>query len=344
MRARTSGRVVVITGGSSGIGLAAALLFARRGWRVGLIARSVAGLDAAECRLIELGARVCRVAADVTDAAALDDAAGQITARLGPISVWVNAAGNGVFGQLAQVPAREFDRVTATTYTGTVNGVRTALRHMPPGDAGRIVNVCSAMAFRGLPGLSSYAGAKAAVKGFTESVQVELKLAGSRIRLSIVYPPSVNTPFFAHAVSYLKLPPRPAKPVYQPELIAQGIWLAATQARDTVRISFITILYDLACRLVPRLTGRAISRLGYDGQMTDLPAALAARDPCLFDPPRIVTGARGPFPARGVSTQLWLSHHRGVVATVGAAGFSLLLLARWRHRSQPLGGLPDPRR
>ena len=344
MRAHPSGQVVVITGGSSGIGLAAALLFARRGWRVGLIARSLAGLDAAECRLIELGARVCRVAADVTDPTALDAAAAQITARLGPIAVWVNVAGTGVFGQMTEVPAREFDRVTATTYTGTVNGVRTALRHMPSAASGRIVNVCSAMAFRGLPGLSSYAGAKAAVRGFTESVQAELKLAGSKIRLSIVYPPAVNTPFFAHAVSYLSLPPRPARPVYQPELVAEGIWLAATGSRDTVRVSFITILYDLACRFVPGLTGSAISRLGYEGQMTDLPAALAARDPCLFDPPLRVTGVRGPFPARGVSSQLWLSHHRGVVATVGAAGLGLLLLARWRHRDQPLGGPPNTRR
>ena len=336
--------VVVITGGSSGIGLAAALLFACRGWRVGLIARSEPALDAAEARLIQLGTLVCRIAADVTDVAALDRAAGRIAARLGPITVWVNAAGNGVFGQLGEVPPREFDRVTATTYTGTVNGVRVALAHMSPLKPGRIVNVCSAMAFRGLPGLSSYAGAKAAVRGFTEAVQAELKLAGSRIGLSIVFPPAVNTPFFAHAASYLPRPPRPAAPVYQPELVAEAIWLAAVRGRARVRVSFVTVVYDWACRLAPALVDRAIHRLGYDGQMTDLPAARAARDPCLFDPPLHVAGVRGPFAAREASTQLWLSRHRGAVAISSAALVVACLGRWWCKRDEPLGRLPNPRR
>jgi short-subunit dehydrogenase len=343
MRVWPTESVVAITGASSGIGLATALLFARRGWRIGLIARSESALDVAECRLIELGTRACCIAADVTDPAALGLAAAQITARLGPIAVWVNAAGNGVFGQLAQVPPHEFDRVTATTYTGTVNGVRTALGYMIPRGQGRIVNVCSAMAFRGLPGLSSYAGAKAAVRGFTESVQTELKLAGSRVGVTIVYPPAVNTPFFAHAVSYLKRPPRPAKPVYQPELVAEAIWLAATRGGNVVRLSFITVLFDIACRLAPGLVSHAIGRLGYDGQMTDLPEAIAARDPCLFDPPLKIAGVRGPFPARAVSTQLWLSRNRIPVAA-GLAGIGALVLASWLvHADEPLGRLPHPR-
>jgi NAD(P)-dependent dehydrogenase (short-subunit alcohol dehydrogenase family) len=336
--------VIVITGGSSGIGLATALLFARRGWRIGLIARSQACLNAAECRLIELGARVCPVSADVTDPAALDSAASQIEQRLGPIEAWVNAAGTGVFGQLAEVPPHEFDRVTATTYTGTVNGVRVALRHMTAANTGRIVNVCSAMAFRGLPGLSSYAGAKAAVRGFTESVQTELKLARSNIRLSIIYPPAVNTPFFAHAVSYLRLPPRPARPVYQPELIAEGIWLAVRTGTPVMRVSFITVLFDLACRLAPGLVGAAIGQLGYDGQMTDLPEALDARDPSLFAPPLKIAGVHGPFSARSVSTQLWLTRNRTSVA-LGAAGIAAVLLGSWlsHGRNEPLGRLPHAR-
>ena len=343
MRPLAPSPVIVITGGSSGIGLATALLFARRGWRIGLIARSQPCLNAAECRLIELGARVCPVSADVTDAAALEAAASQIEQQLGPIGVWVNAAGNGVFGQLAEVPAHEFDRVTATTYTGTVNGVRVALRHMAAANSGRIVNVCSAMAFRGLPGLSSYAGAKSAVRGFTESVQTELKLARSKIRLSIIYPPAVNTPFFAHAVSYLRLPPRPARPVYQPELVAEGVWLAVRSGKPVMRVSFITVLFDVACRLAPGLVGAAIGQLGYDGQMTDLPAALDARDPSLFQPPRKIAGVHGPFPARAVSSQLWLSRNRTSVA-LGAAGLAAVLLGRWLSRSQdePLSGLPNP--
>lgn len=334
MRPRAAPRqVVVITGASSGIGLATALLFAGRGWGVGLIARNPAGLAAAECTLIERGARVCQVVADVADDAALAQAADIVEARLGPIDVWVNAAGNGVFGELPAVPAAEFDRVTATTYTGTVNGVRAALRRMVPRNRGTIVNICSAMAYHGLPGLSSYAGAKAAVRGFTQSVQAELKLARSRIRLAIVFPPAVNTPFFAHAASHLPRPPRPARPVYQPELVAQGVWLAA-HGRDQVRVGSITVLFDLASRLLPGPIGWAVARLGYEGQMTDLPAALAARDPCLFGPGSKITGTRGPFPARESSVQLWLSRHRRAVG-LGAALAALAVVA-----AKPLGRRP----
>jgi NAD(P)-dependent dehydrogenase (short-subunit alcohol dehydrogenase family) len=337
MRAADDRRVAVITGGSSGIGLATALVFARQGWRVGLIARSEAGLRAAEAQLIELGARVCPAVADVGDAAALEAAATRIAGELGRIGVWINAAGNGVFGTVWQVSEAEYDRVTATTYTGTVNGVRTALRQMGTQRPGVIVNVCSAVAFRGLPGLSCYAGAKAAVRGFTECVQIELKLARSPVRLAIVYPPAVNTPFFAHAVSYLRLPPRPARPVYQPEVVAEGVYLAATRRLDRLSISSITVLFDLTCRLAPWLVTRAMLKLGYEGQMTDLPAAACARDPCLFAPPMLVTGTRGPFEGRETSSQLWVKRH--VAALLAGMGGLGRLAAGWR--GQALGRLPD---
>jgi short-subunit dehydrogenase len=156
--------VVVITGASSGIGRCAAALFARQGWRVGLIARGEVGLQAASGDVERQGAVAATARADVVDLDALEEAATHIERALGPIDVWVNCAGNGTYGRFLDTPAAEFQRVTDVTYQGTVNGTRVALRRMLPRDSGRIVNVCSAVAFRGMPLLSSYSGAKHAVR------------------------------------------------------------------------------------------------------------------------------------------------------------------------------------
>lgn len=325
-------RVVAITGASSGIGRCAAALFARRGWRVGLIARGSAGLDDIGRELAH-GAGVAAAVADVSDPAALERAAERIERALGPIDAWVNCAGNGVYGRFADVPEAEFRRVTEVTYLGTVNGTRTALRRMLPRGHGAVVNVCSAIAYRGMPLLSSYSGAKHAVRGFTDAVRGELEQERSRVRLVTVYPPAANTPFFSHAVSHMDQPPRPMRPVYRPEIVAEGILLAATARRREVHIGSVTVLFALASRLVPGLVERAIARLGYAGQATGCAEALRLRDPTLFAPSPRAAGAHGPFGAesRRFSAQLWASRHRvGLAAGVGALALAALLAARRR--------------
>jgi len=179
---------------------------------VGLIARGEAALAAAAAALRETGAQAATAVADVTASAALRDAADAIVTELGPPDVWINCAGNGVYGRFTTVPEAQFDRVTAVTYGGTVNGCRVALALMGPRQRGTIVNVCSAMAFHGLPLMSSYAGAKAAVRGFAQALQAELRMERSRVRVCTVFPPAVNTPFFSHAVSHMGWPARPAPP------------------------------------------------------------------------------------------------------------------------------------
>lgn len=328
-RPSASRRVVVITGASSGIGRCTAALFARRGWDVGLIARGEAGLDAARRDVEASGARACTAAADVSDAGALERAADAIERALGPIEAWVNCAGNGVFGTFMQVTPEEFRRVTDVTYLGTVNGTRTALKRMLPRGIGTVVNLCSAVAFHGLPLLSSYSGAKCAVRGFTEALQAELAGESSRVRLAIVYPPAVNTPFFSHAASHLARPPRPCRPVYQPEIVADGIHLAATSRRREVKVGGITVLFALGTRLVPRVVTRLIGRLGYEGQTTDLPEAMRLRDPTLFAPSSNPSSIHGPFGREAFrrSIQMWASRHRRAVL---GGGFANWASARWR--------------
>jgi len=329
-------RVVVITGASSGIGRCTAALFSRRGWQVGLVARSGPGLDQV-CRDLALaGGRAVAAIAAVSDGAALERAASRLENALGPIDVWVNCAGNGVYGRFMDVPKPEFDRVTGVTYLGMVNGTRAALRRMQPRDSGAIVNVCSAIAFHGMPLLSSYSGAKHAVRGFTKALRRELRQDGSRVRLTTIYPPAVNTPFFSHAASHMGRPPRPMRPVYQPEVVAGAIHLAATSRRPEMQVGGVTVLFALAAKLAPGLVGKAILRLGPAGQTTDSPEATRLRKPTLFAPSPDPSGIRGPFDdgARAFSVQMWASRHRAALA----AGLVLLgagaLTARWWRRDR----------
>lgn len=311
MRQSSDVGTVVITGASSGIGRCTAAAFGAKGWNVGLVARGQAGLDSIRDELSTAGVTAACAVADVTDSAALEAAAATLEAELGPITVWVNGAGNGVYGRFQDVSEAEFRRVTDVTYMGTVNGVRVALRRMVKRDRGTIINLCSAIAFGGIPFLSSYSGAKHAVRGFTDSVRHELGNDGSRVRLTTIYPPACNTPFFSHAPSYMPGSPRPAKPVYEPEIVADAILLAATRSFREIRVSGVTCLFALAMRVMPGVVNFAISRLGMDGQLTQDSDAKRMHEPTLFAPSDRVSGVHGTFgpESRRFSLQMWLLRH-----------------------------------
>ncbi|MEW6438512.1 MAG: SDR family oxidoreductase [Pseudomonadota bacterium] len=296
--------VVVVTGASSGIGRATVNLFARHGWRVGLVARGEAGLEAASADVQRTGSMAAAMPVDVADGQALEDAAGSIERALGPIDLWVNCAGNGTYGRFLETPADEFQRVTEVTYLGTVNGTRAALKRMLPRDHGRIVNVCSAVAYRGMPLLASYSGAKYAVRGFGQSICAELAQERSRVRLTTLFPAAVNTPFFAHAVSHMGRPGRPIPPVYQPEIIAEAIRLAALTGRREMPVSFTTVFFALGVRLVPGLIDLAIQRLGYEGQLAAGANFATPRTTTLFAPADAPSPARGAFDAEARSNSL----------------------------------------
>jgi short-subunit dehydrogenase len=290
--------VVIITGGSSGIGRCTAGLFARHGWTVGLIARGEAGLHDAAASVRAVGGRIGTAIADVAFADELVEAAGSLAAELGTPDVWVNCAGNGVYGRFSVVPCVEFDRVTAVTYTGTVNGCRTALGLMAARGHGTIVNVCSAAAFHGLPMMTSYAGAKAAIRAFAQALRAELRIAGSSVRVVTVFPPAVNTPFFSHAVSHANWPARPAPPVYQPEVVAAGIYHAATKGGAEQAITGTASLFRIVARAAPELIAWCMTRLGFEGQLSRDPEAAALAAHTLFAPAAYPSPVHGPFGRR----------------------------------------------
>ncbi|MCQ8240481.1 SDR family oxidoreductase [Rhizosaccharibacter radicis] len=308
-RQRNAGGVVVIAGASSGIGRCTALLFAAEGWRVGLVGRNPLGLADTGREIAETGVRHLEAVADVTDEAALERAAAAIEAALGPIELWVNVAGNGVYGRFSEVPDAEFRRVTEVTYHGTVNGTRVALRRMLPRDRGTIVNVCSAVVFHGVPLMTSYSGAKAAVRAFAQSLRMELRLGGSKVRIGTVFPPAVNTPFFDRAPSYMGFPGQPVPPVYQPEVVARGIRLCAAGRGGEAVLTGTVWAYALITRISPGLAAFLVSLGGFGRPLPSDPGIERQVEPELFEARATRFSTHGPFNkrARRRSLHTWLT-------------------------------------
>jgi short-subunit dehydrogenase len=297
--------VVVITGASAGIGRACARLFAERGYDVGLIARGGDGLTAAEAEVELAGARAFAVQADVSDDKAVDAAAERIEQELGPIDVWVNDAMATVFGPFLELEADEFRRVTEVTYLGFVNGTRAALHRMVPRDRGVIVQIGSALAFRGIPLQSAYCGAKHAIQGFTDSIRCELLHDESNVRITEVQMPAVNTPQFRIQRSKLDHKAQPVPPIYQPELAAEAIWHAAHHRRRQVWVGLPTVYTILGERLAAPLLDAFLGKTGFKSQQVDEPETQDRPDN-LYDPVPGDHGSHGAFDdkAKSESRQL----------------------------------------
>ena len=246
-------KVVAITGAGSGIGLAAALEYARHGWKVGLIGRGSEALSDASRQVAGAGGMPHVALADVADGAALETAATAIEAALGPIDVWVNNAGIGFYGKFTDVPDDAFRRVIDVNLHGTVNGTRIALARMKPRDRGTIIQVLSAISYRGVPLQSAYSTTKYGLRGFTEAVRAELVNDRSAVHVTMVHPPAVNTPFYSHAGSVMDEAPRPPPPVYQPEILGEAIYMAGTQQRREWRVTGETVGFSIANKIAPGL-------------------------------------------------------------------------------------------
>lgn len=323
--------VVVVTGADAGLGRAIVREFAAAGADIALIARDRERLEAAAEEVRQAGGRALTLPLDVADAGAVEAAADLIEEQLGPIDIWVNDAMASVFSPVREMTAEGYKRVTEVTYLGYVYGTLAALKRMLPRDRGVIVQVGSALAYRGIPLQSAYCAAKHAIQGFHDSLRSELIHDGSNVKVTMVQMPALNTPQFRWVKSRLDNKAQPVPPIFQPEVGARAVVWAARHPRKELYVGWPTVQAIVGDKLASSLVDIYLARNGYAGQQVDEP-----RDPDrpdnLWEPVEKDVAAHGAFDTRAQSWsgQLWLATHRGWVAG-GAAAAALAGALLWRR-------------
>jgi short-subunit dehydrogenase len=296
------------------------------------LARNEDGLGGARREVESVGGKALAIPTDVADPQQVEAAAEQVEEELGPIDVWVNDAMATVFSEFRDIQPEEFKRATEVTYLGAVYGTMAAMKRMVPRDRGTIVQVGSALSYRGIPLQSAYCGAKHAMRGFSDSVRTELMHEGSNVHITMVHLPALNTPQFSIGRTRMTNHPQPVPPIYQPEVAADAIYWAANHRRREVYVGTSSVLTILGNKIAPWLADRYLARTGYGSQQTDERIDPDERPDNLFDPVPGDHGARGIFDgqAHGKSLQLWATKNRRWLALAGAglAGAALSALLR----------------
>jgi short-subunit dehydrogenase len=329
----SASEVVVVTGASAGLGRAIAREFARHGARIGLVARDRDRLEAAVREVGRLGGQAMALSLDIAEAEQVQRAADQIESRFGPIDIWINNAMTTVFAPFLEVTSEEYRRATEVTYLGTVWGTMAALRKMKPRNRGRIVQVGSALAYRSIPLQAPYCGAKHAIMGFTDTIRTELIHDHSKVHITMVQMPALNTPQFDWCRTRMPRHPRPVPPIYNPEVAARAVYWAAHHRRREVRVGISTVASILGTKLAPALLDRYLGRTGYDSQQTSQPVDTQRPDN-LLKPVAGEFGAHGSFDDRAadLSPQLWIDTHRqvSIAATLTILSLAYWILRQWR--------------
>ncbi|RYD73019.1 MAG: SDR family NAD(P)-dependent oxidoreductase [Verrucomicrobiaceae bacterium] len=319
-------RVVVITGASAGVGRAAAHAFAREGARIGLIARSRDGLEAAKREVEELGGEALVLPADVADSNAIEAAAAAVEEQFGAIDVWVNNAMASVFSPIKETTPEEFKRVTEVTYLGYVYGTLSALKRMLPRDHGVIVQVGSALAYRGIPLQAPYCAAKHAIEGFCDSLRCELIHDKSRVKVTMLQMPALNTPQFGWVKSRLPRKAQPVPPIFQPEVAADAILYASHHPRREFLVGWPAIKAVVGNKIAPAFADRVLANMGYDSQQHDGPED-PDRPHNLWEPVQGQHSTHGSFDARAQDwSPGWLAskHYGSISAALIALGVACL--------------------
>jgi short-subunit dehydrogenase len=318
-------QVVVVTGASAGVGRAIAHAFAKRGGDVALLARGKEGLDAAAREVEALGGRALVLPTDVADHGQVEAAAAAAEDHFGPIDVWVNDAMATVFAPFADTTAEEFARATQVTYFGAVYGTMAALRRMRPRDHGTVVQVGSALAYRAIPLQAAYCGAKFAIRGFTDSVRTELLHDKSKVWISMVQLPAVNTPQFSWCRTKMPDHPQPVAPIYQPEVPAEVVVYAAHHRRREIWVGSSAVEAILANKIAPRFLDWYLAKTGFKSQQMQGRPVSPDRPNNLFEPVPVDAATHGIFDDRAKrrSIQVWATIHRAAMAGAIALGIGV---------------------
>lgn len=322
-------KTVVIVGASSGIGRATAHAFARKGYRLGLVARNELALNETLREVYSLGGSGIVVPMDASDASSVEEAASRIEAALGAIDIWVNNAMVSMMAPFDEMSAEEFEQITRVTYLSYVWGTKEALKRMKKRDRGVIVQVGSALAHRSIPLQSAYCGAKHAIVGFTESVRCELLHDRSQIKITVVHLPGVNTPQFNWVRSRMEKKPKPVGTIFQPEAAARAIVWASENPRKEVLFGFPTLESVIGNRVAPALLDHYLARKVYrDHFSEELEDSLRPNN--LFEAVAVDYGVHGPYSklAKKRSLEFAISKNRSWLLSVGAIAIGLLFSLR----------------
>lgn len=331
-------RIIVVTGSSGGIGRASAIAFGARGDTVVLVARGADGLAGAAKEVEQAGGTAHVMPADVADPEQVFAVADRVEAELGPIDVWVNDAFTSVFSPFDEITPAEYRRVTEVSYLGYVYGSMAALKYMKPRDRGTIVQVGSALAYRGIPLQSAYCGAKHAIQGFHEALRCELLHDRSGVHVTMVQMPAVNTPQFSWVLSRLPRHAQPVPPIYQPEFAARGVLYAADHPhRREYWVGASTAGTLAANAIAPGLLDRYLALTGFDSQQTkqshDPNAPVNLWEPADGDGGRDF-GTHGVFDDKSISLdpQLFASQHHGLLGALAVGAGAVAVALFWGSR------------
>ncbi len=326
---RNTPEVVVITGATAGVGKATTRAFARRGASIALLARDPDRLETTKREVEELGGRAIAIPTDVANFSEVERATEMVENTLGPIDIWINNAMVSVFAQFQRMLPEEFERVTQVTYLGTVFGTMCALKRMRLRNRGTVVQVGSALARRSIPLQSAYCGAKHAIEGFTDSVRTELMHDKSRVKISMIQLPAVNTPQFDWVRCKLPYRPQPVPPIYQPEVIAEGIYWLAHHYRRELYVGGSTLAVMELNKFFPGIGDKYLAKVGFNNQQT-LTLALPNRPDNLWEPVPGNWSAHGRFDLRATakSYQLWFTTHRMAVGICALVAVGVWVLGR----------------
>ena len=331
-----SQQVIVITGASSGIGLATARAAAQRGAKLVLAARNAEALDKLVEELKEQGCDAICVVADVGKEEEVQQIASAAIARFGGFDTWVNNAGVSIFGHLDQVPIEDQRRLFDTNFWGMVYGSLAAVQHFK-WRGGALINIGSELSDCAIPLQGMYAASKHAVKGFTDSLRMELEEARAPVSVTLIKPSAIDTMFVPHAKNYMEVEPRlPGPPVYAPSVVADAILFAAEHPKRDIFVGVAAKLGSTTAYYAPQLMDRIMKRIGFAWQRTNELAATPA-------PGSLYQPGVGLQERQGYQGQVWESslytkaslHPKATGLAVLGAGLALTSLWKARQRRLP---------
>jgi short-subunit dehydrogenase len=317
-------QVIVITGATSGIGLATAKRAAQRGARVVLCSRNEAELHETEATIREVGGTARSVVADVSNPADMEVLAATAIEEFGSLDTWVNNAGVSFYGRLTDVAIEDMRRLFEVNFWGTVYGSRAAVARLR-GSGGALINLGSIVSDRAIPLQGTYSASKQAIKGFTDALRMELEEEGAPVSVTLIKPSAIDTPYFQHAKNYMDVQPKPPAPVYAPEVVANAILRAAEHPVRDITIGGGGRLLTAMGAALPRLTDFYMERSMFSSQRSDAPATTSSGN--LYQPAGGENSESGGYQGHvlrsSVYTQVALSPARALFA----AGLGLAVYA-----------------